>query len=258
MKYNKLVRDKIPEYIRAKGGNPVFHAADEREYWEKLKAKLLEESGEFYRDENKEEFADLLEVIDAIAEYRNFDRNDIEFIRKKKCDERGAFKKTYHSRRIVTIMRQTTLCFLRKEDSVLLGMKKRGFGTGRWNGIGGKTLPGESIVAAAVRELQEEIGVVVREEDLVPHGALKFEFKDREDWNQESHVFIIRAWQGEPKESEEMNPCWYNVRELPFDKMWMDDPCWLPSVLLGKTIRGWFLFDADAKEMLDFKVEEAI
>jgi len=92
MKYNKLVRDKIPEYIRKKGGSPVSHVADEAEYWEKLKEKLSEEVAEFQEDENSEEFADLLEVIEAIADYKNFDRKEVEKIREKKAAERGKFK----------------------------------------------------------------------------------------------------------------------------------------------------------------------
>src|SRR3989344_7248760 len=92
MKYNKLVRDKIPEHIRAKGGNPITHVADEAEYWQKLKEKLVEEVEEFKKDESPEEFADLLEVVGAIAEYKNFNTKVIEKIRKKKAEERGKFK----------------------------------------------------------------------------------------------------------------------------------------------------------------------
>lgn len=39
--------------------------------------------------------------------------------------------------------------------SVLLGWKKRGFGAFRYNGFGGKVEPGETVAAAAARELLE-------------------------------------------------------------------------------------------------------
>jgi len=91
MKYNKLVRDKIPEYIRGKGVTPATHIADEAEYWQKLKEKLLEEIGEFKKDESPEELADILEVLDAIADYKNFDKSEIEKIKAKKAEERGKF-----------------------------------------------------------------------------------------------------------------------------------------------------------------------
>lgn len=93
MKYNKLVRDKIPEYIRSKGGVPTTHIADNKEYWEKLKEKLLEEIKEFSENEVIEEMADIQEVIGAMCDYKNFNKEDIETIRKKKVEERGAFKK---------------------------------------------------------------------------------------------------------------------------------------------------------------------
>ncbi len=92
MKYNKLVRDKIPEYIKTKGGTPIFHVADEQEYWKKLKEKLGEEAAEFVAAENIEELADLWEVIEAIIEYKHFDQKEIWQVKNKKAAERGKFK----------------------------------------------------------------------------------------------------------------------------------------------------------------------
>lgn len=93
MKYNKLVRDKIPEYIRSKGVEPVTHVADDAEYWEKLKEKLLEEAGEFNQNSTVEELSDILEVIDATLTYKGFDKSEIESIKNKKAEERGKFNK---------------------------------------------------------------------------------------------------------------------------------------------------------------------
>lgn len=92
MKYNKLVRDKIPEYIVKKGGKPITHIANDAEYWQKLKEKLSEEVEEFKKDENMEELADLLEVIDAITNFKKFDQAEIKKIQAKKAGERGKFK----------------------------------------------------------------------------------------------------------------------------------------------------------------------
>ena len=53
--------------------------------------------------------------------------------------------------------KQLTLVAVLKENNILLGMKKRGFGEGRWNGFGGKVETGETIEEGAKRELKEEI-----------------------------------------------------------------------------------------------------
>jgi predicted house-cleaning noncanonical NTP pyrophosphatase (MazG superfamily) len=92
-KYNKLVRDSIPEIIRSRGGDCSFHIADDKEYEVKLFEKLVEEVAEVQKDRNAEEIADLLEVIDAVIEYKNFDRAEIEQIKKAKFEKRGGFAK---------------------------------------------------------------------------------------------------------------------------------------------------------------------
>ena len=92
MKYNKLVRDKIPEIIKNKGEIPITHIAGNEEYWQKLKEKLKEEVDEFLKDGNEEELADILEIIYAICDFKKIDKNELELLRKKKAEERGGFK----------------------------------------------------------------------------------------------------------------------------------------------------------------------
>lgn len=92
MKYNKLVRDKIPEIIKNKGAVPIMHIASDDEYQQKLKAKLQEEVNEFLEDSNKEELADILEVIYALCDLYKIDKDELEQVRKEKLEKRGGFK----------------------------------------------------------------------------------------------------------------------------------------------------------------------
>lgn len=93
MRYNKLIRDKIPELLDQKGINYKTHIAEDEEYWLKLKEKLLEEVTEFNDSENIEELADIFEVIEAIISYKKFNHVSIESTRNSKAEERGRFNK---------------------------------------------------------------------------------------------------------------------------------------------------------------------
>lgn len=133
-----------------------------------------------------------------------------------------------------------TLCMVRESQKVLLGMKKRGFGAGRWNGFGGKVEEGETIEDAAKRELKEESGLEVVE--MSEKGVLNFEFEN-DSKVLEVHIFDVLEFTGDLKETEEMSPKWFDEKELPFDKMWTDDEYWMPLLLSGKKFKGKFLFD---------------
>lgn len=158
-----------------------------------------------------------------------------------------------------------TVTFLLREQEVLLGLKKRGFGAGYYTGIGGKVEEKDrtskeqhflSVVKnGAIREIEEEIGVEVSPEQLQSRGVLRFYFPHVRDesWNQEVHVFIASAWQGEPGPIEdalgtvEIVPQWFKRTEVPFRQMWDDAHYWLPAILEGKSIEAEFVIDADLK-----------
>lgn len=140
-------------------------------------------------------------------------------------------------------MTRTSLVFLRRDGEILLAMKKRGFGEGRWNGPGGKLIPGETFAVAAAREVLEEIGVELA--GIKEVAELRF-YMDEYDGdvmkNIHCKVFVCREWSGEPAESEEMAPQWFGLDAIPYEQMWADDAYWLPEILAGKYVAAEFWF----------------
>ncbi|XP_073504235.1 oxidized purine nucleoside triphosphate hydrolase isoform X2 [Phyllobates terribilis] len=92
-----------------------------------------------------------------------------------------------------------TLVLVVQPQRILLGMKKRGFGAGRWNGFGGKVQQGETIEEAAKRELWEESGLTT--DTLQKIGNIKFEFVGSTELL-DVHIFRTDEFRGEPTESE--------------------------------------------------------
>jgi len=91
MKYDKLVRDKIPDSIVKNGKTPVTHIANDDEYLSALVKKLHEEVAEYVEDGNIEELADILEVVYALSTVHKLSIEDLEFLRVQKLEKRGGF-----------------------------------------------------------------------------------------------------------------------------------------------------------------------
>jgi 8-oxo-dGTP diphosphatase/2-hydroxy-dATP diphosphatase len=144
-----------------------------------------------------------------------------------------------------------TLTLVCREGSILLGMKKRGFGAGRYNGFGGKVEPGESIEEAARRELLEESGLIA--DSILPYGVLNFSFENEEKVL-EVHIFKVEDYSGKETETEEMTVEWFPYADIPYNKMWPDDQYWLPYLLNGKKFKGEFIFDRPSDENYTSKI----
>ncbi len=91
MTFNKLVRDKIPEIIEASGTLAKTRILSEEEYLQALAHKLNEEVGEYHRDQNLEELADILEVIYALANAQGYSTQQLLDVYNHKHEARGGF-----------------------------------------------------------------------------------------------------------------------------------------------------------------------
>ena len=90
-KYNKLVRDKIVENIQKKGHNATCKVLEDKQYFEELDKKLIEEVNEFIEAHNEEEMADIMEVIETIIKQRGMSLKKIEEIKQNKREKSGSF-----------------------------------------------------------------------------------------------------------------------------------------------------------------------
>ncbi|MFH1990464.1 MAG: 8-oxo-dGTP diphosphatase [Patescibacteria group bacterium] len=136
------------------------------------------------------------------------------------------------------VLLNATLCFLVKNDKVLLGFKTQKIGKDCWNGYGGGINEEETPRQAALRELKEEASIIVSSESLEKMAIVGFHNtkSDGSNFICRVHVYLASQWKGEPQATEEMiNPTWFDIKHLP-DKIMPADKYWLPVVLNGKKI----------------------
>ena len=136
------------------------------------------------------------------------------------------------------------VCFFLKRDQqsqklqVILGLKTQKIGEGKRNGYGGSVKLWESPEMATIREVNEELKVLIQKEDLYKRGYVNIRIKKPDSARFcKLTVFVVIEWLGEFGESNEMlDPTWYNIDELPV--LIDTDSCWLPDLLKGYEVKG--------------------
>ncbi len=136
---------------------------------------------------------------------------------------------------------RATLLFVIRAGEILLIDKKRGLGAGKVNGPGGRLEPGETPLACAIREVEEELCITPRE--VRAAGELRFQFLD--GLSIHGYVFTAAAFEGSPTETDEAAPRWTPIANIPYERMWEDDRYWIPLMLDDIAFECRFLFDDD-------------
>lgn len=153
-------------------------------------------------------------------------------------------------------MIQTNLIYVfNPQGQMLLCAKKKtnsGFeiSLGKRNGAGGKVEEGETMLQSVVRELEEETGITLPEEAFTLQGINKLYYENKPERNQEVHVFVTKDYTGKFHETEELFPQWFNITDIPYEKMRADDIHRMPRMFKGEYFEYTFHFSEDGKQIL--------
>lgn len=152
-------------------------------------------------------------------------------------------------------MQIVTLAILFRGDKILLAKKKRGFGVHKWNGYGGKLEGEETVLENIVREVKEESNLDIPKDKFKEVGIIDFYFDDKPEWNQKAFVYKVENFEGDPEETEEMLPKWFELHEIPYEEMWAGDDKWIPCVLENKYFKCEMHLPGEGEKVTSLVIE---
>jgi 8-oxo-dGTP diphosphatase len=150
-------------------------------------------------------------------------------------------------------MKIATLAIILNNGKVLLGYKKKGeIGTGTINGPGGKKEEAETLIECLVRETLEEVGIHLSPMHLVETAIITFHAGGIPDFK--VHVFRTEVFSGKPIETKDMIPEWYDIDDLPLDRMLESDQEWFTRAINGERFNANVYYKERAKsfEKIEF------
>ncbi len=154
-------------------------------------------------------------------------------------------------------MRKATLAIITRGNEVLLGHKlgKPLIGAGTLNGPGGHVEAGESPLACAVRETQEEVGITLDIATTTRIAIIDFYAGGVLDFR----VFVYHAteWSGEPMTTDSMAPEWHAIEKIPWDRMLESDKEWFPLLLCGERFRARVYYRERAKGFIGIEFDRS-
>lgn len=144
-----------------------------------------------------------------------------------------------------------TLCYIRRDGKTLMihrVKKENDMHAGKWNGLGGKLISGETPEECAIREIREECGLIVTGLDL--KGILTFpKFANDEDWY--AFVFVVDEFEGELIESPEGDLQWIDDKDLLKLNLWEGDRVFIPWLDKPGFFSGKFIYRDGALKDFD-------
>lgn len=144
-----------------------------------------------------------------------------------------------------------TICYVIRGNQILLGLKKINTGQGLFNGFGGHVEKGETVRQAAIRELQEESGL---EALTIKKCGLSLVAEDNKPIS-ELHFFLATEYQNDPQTTEEMDPQWFFLNQIPYDRMWPTDRYILPLFINFEKNISYFHLSPNSQRILEYEVQ---
>ena len=137
-----------------------------------------------------------------------------------------------------------TLCYIEKDGKILMlhrVKKKKDMHKGKWNGLGGKFEFGESPKDCAIREIQEESGLIATK--LFLNGLIVFpNFDGENDWH--TYLYHVTEFEGDLFEtSDEGNLHWIDKDKVMDLNLWEGDRLFIPWVLENKRFSAKFIYE---------------
>jgi 8-oxo-dGTP diphosphatase len=159
---------------------------------------------------------------------------------------------TNYGWRKLSVPTEASLCHIIKNHRLLLQMANGGISKGKWNGPGGKFEQGETLTQNVVREVMEETSLRII--DPTYQGKIEFYMNGGGTLDWLVHVFLVTRFSGRPRSSAEGEVRWFDIRRIPYAKMWDDDRYWLPLLLNGIKFNARFFYDRWNKHVVRYEI----